>query len=147
MLSLLGIPVPLTGMLITRQITSAENAWRGAYYSVRLVDPLQALRVHVRGGGVASNPQLAFGAGTIGRWFAIGDVILSRSDYGASYAIPAAFTTQDGWILPPDTVINVGIASTLFDHSGGGVQVERLSGPVPEKDFGGGYWLDTYGRA
>lgn len=129
--------------------TGASNAWGPlGYTTVRLVAPLPALRVHTRAGvAAATQPALAGGAGTFGRWFAIGDVILTRDQYKAAHALPAGFTHQDDWLLPTGTVLNVGIAGPLFGHRGGALQAERLSGPEPTRTALKGHWSNRSGTA
>lgn len=140
--SLPASPLPLRD-------TSAENAWtpRG-YRTIRLTQSIPAMRVHVRAGvGAAFQGHLALGAGRHGRWFAIGDVILTREEYAAAHALPAGFSHQDDWELPIGTVLNVGYAGPLFGHPGGALQAEWISGPPPTVRSIDGYWSSKSGRA
>lgn len=135
-------------VFVDSQPTKAFDAWLlGQYRTVRLERALPALRVHARGGiGAAANPTLV-GAGTSGRWFAIGDVILQRAEYVASHALPATFTAQAEWLLPIGTILNVGVAGPLFRHPGGGLQAEWLSGLPPQEHSISGFWLNRSGTA
>jgi hypothetical protein len=129
--------------------TSCADAWLGGYYStVRLLEDLDAVRVHVRGGvAAAAKDFLATGAGSLGRWFAVGDVILTRTAYTDSRALPAGFSKVDWCVLKAGSVVNVGHCHPLFGHSGGGEQVELVSGPVPDRETVEGSWSDRAGRA
>jgi hypothetical protein len=149
MLRLPGIAELLPAIMIQRQKTSAENAWRtGSFHTIRLVEALPAIRVHSRvGSAAAKDPKFAVGAGTLGRWFAIGDVILTRDEYADLHALPGRFTTQDEYLLPPGTELNVGIAARLFGYSGGALQAERLAGPNPKPQPVKGFWANRYGNA
>ncbi len=150
MMTLPGLPEPLPVRLLPRRAATpgTETAWLGEHHTVQLLAPLAALRVHQRGGtAAASAPGPAWGAGTWGNWFAIGDVVLSRSQYAARYALPGAFTHQDEWQLPAGTVMNVGIAGPLFGHDGGGLQAQRLDGPPLQRRRLHGYWVDRVGSA
>jgi hypothetical protein len=148
MLTLPGVPDPLPALLVSLQQTSSDAAWQHLRHTVCLLAPLPAIRVHARAGaGAASREGLAFGAGTVGRWFAIGDVVLTRSAYSAEHALPESFTHQDDWLLPAGTVLNVGRAGPLFGHQGGALQAEWLSGPRPERRRIEGYWTDQSGNA
>jgi hypothetical protein len=115
--------------------TSCPDAWlAGQYSTVRLVEDVAAVRVHV-GAGVAASAKafLSTGAGSLGRWFAVGDVILTRTAYTDSRALPAGFSKVDWCRLRAGSVVNVGWCHPLFGHGGGGEQVEWLSGPQPEQ--------------
>lgn len=139
----------MSAVAVTPIETGSANAWGAhGYQTVRLLADLPALRVHTRSGAAAATrPELAGGAGTLGRWFAIGDVILTRDDYQAAHALPAGFSHQDDWLLPAGTVLNVGIAGPLFGHPGGALQAERLSGPPPRHTPLAGYWANRAGNA
>lgn len=144
-----GSDIDIPAVAIAPVQTGASNAWgpRG-YTTVRLLEPLPALRVHTRSGAAAATrPELAGGAGTVGRWFAIGDVILTRDQYKAAHALPAGFSHQDDWLLPAGTVLNVGIAGLLFGHAGGALQAEHLSGPEPTRTVLNGHWSNRSGTA
>ena len=148
MLKLPGVPDPLPAMLVSRQQTSSDAAWRHLRHTVCLLAPLPAIRVHVRAGAAAASVErLALGAATAGRWFAIGDVILTRSAYAAEHALPDSFSHQDDWLLPTGTVLNVGQAGPLFGHRGGALQAEWLSGPSPQRRRIEGYWSNQSGNA
>ena len=139
----------ISGTPQPRQPTSCAEAWLGGHYStIRLSENVEAVRVHV-GAGLAASPGefLSTGAGSLGRWFAVGDVILTRSAYTASRARPAGFSKVDWCVLKAGSVVNVGECHPLFGHSGGGEQVELVSGPAPEQETVVGNWSDREGRA
>ena len=137
-----GTPQPLAR-------TSCADAWlSGVYETIRLSENVQAVRVHV-GGGVAGSASgyLSTGAGSLGRWFAIGDVILTRSAYTASRALPSGFSKVDWCILKAGSIVNVGRCHPLFGYGGGGEQLELVSGPAPERETVEGNWSEQTGRA
>lgn len=148
MITLPGISEPLPAVLLPQRASSSKAAWRDTHHTVQLMAPLAALRVHQRAGAAAAYaPGLAWGSGSWGRWFAIGDVVLTRSEYSARYALPGSFTHQDEWLLPAGTEMNVGIAGPLFGHVGGELQAELLGGPHPERRRLHGYWVNRSGSA
>jgi hypothetical protein len=132
-----------------KQPTSAPSAWLGGNYrTLRLASDLEAVRVHVgAGAGAARKAPLATGAGSTGRWFAVGDVILTKSDYTSSRALPSGFTKVDWCRLKAGSIVNIGRCSPLFGHVGGGEQVELVSGPRPEQVTSSGNWSDRSGQA
>jgi hypothetical protein len=137
----------ISGIQQPRARTKAADAWLfGEYRTLRLTRDVEAVRVHV-GAGVAASARemLSTGAGSYGRWFAVGDVILTRSAYTASRALPAAFSKVDWCVLKAGSVVNVGRCNPLFGHSGGGEQVEFVSGPSPERQTTNGNWSDREG--
>jgi hypothetical protein len=129
--------------------TTCADAWLGGrYMTVRLAHDVEAVRVHVGAGiGASTRGHLAVGAGSRGRWFAVGDVILTRPAYTDSRALPSAFSQVDWCMLKAGTIVNVGRCHPLFGHSGGGEQVEVVSGPEPEQVTITGNWSDRAGRA
>jgi hypothetical protein len=128
--------------------TSCPEAWLGTYETLRLSENVEAVRVHV-GAGVAASSRdfLAMGAGSQGRWFAIGDVILTRSAYTGSRALPSGFSKVDWCVIKAGSIVNIGRCHPLFGHGGGGEQLEFVSGPAPERVTSGGNWSDRAGRA
>ena len=116
--------------------TSCPEAWlSGQYSTVRLSDNVEAVRVHVGAGVAASSREfLATGAGSRGRWFAVGDMILTRSAYTDTRALPAGFSTVDWCVLKAGSIVNVGQGHPLFGHGGGGEQVELVEGPEPGQE-------------
>src|SRR4051794_20574624 len=90
--------------------TSCHDAWLGGTYdTIRLSADLEAVRVHVGAGVAASSKDfLATGAGSQGRWFAIGDVILTRSAYTGSRALPSGFSKVDWCLIKAGSIVNVG---------------------------------------
>jgi len=149
LISLPGLPEPLPALVLPQRSSSSKEAWRdNSYHTVQLTAPLAALRVHHRaGGGAAAARELAWGSGTQGRWFAIGDIVLTRSEYAARYALPGSFSHQDEWQFPAGTAMNVGIAGPLFGYPGGELQAEWLSGPPPERRRLHGFWINRSGSA
>jgi hypothetical protein len=139
----------ISGTSQPRQPTSAPNAWLGGnYQTIRLVTDVEAVRVHVGAGvGASRRDGLATGAGALGRWFAVGDVILTKSDYANSRALPSGFTKVDWCRLKAGTIVNTGQCSPLFGHLGGGEQVEWVSGPRPEQMTTVGNWSEREGNA
>jgi hypothetical protein len=126
----------ISGTAQVKQPTSCADAWLdGQYSTIRLAADLDAVRVHVRGGVAASSKDfLATGAGSLGRWFAVGDIILTRTAYTDSRALPAGFSKVDWCVLKAGSIVNVGRCHPLFGHGGGGEQVELVSGPTPEQE-------------
>jgi len=144
-----GSDIYLPAALMPNAQSSALNAWGPfGYATVVLTEDMPVLRVHIRAGAAASTSSgLAWGAGSWGRWFAIGDGIHTREEYQALHALPGGFSHQDEWILPATTILNVGIAGPLFDHPGGAPQGEWLSGPDPTLAPLVGFWSSKSGRA
>lgn len=141
--------IELPAVVIPSQRTKADNAWSGrGCCTVRLLQPIHAIRVHARAGIAASSKEaLAWGGGKRGSWYAIGDVILTRDDYKRVHALRAGFSHQDEWTLLQGTILNVGIAGPLFGHAGGAAQAEWLSGPDPTVRVIRGYWANRSGNA
>jgi hypothetical protein len=115
--------------------TRAPEAWTGMPLTVELYRPLEVLRVS------------ASRLGLVGDWFALGDWIQTRSEYRRTRALPRNFIYQGVATLRPGTVVNVGICSPLFGHSGGGLQAEFLDGPLPPVHPLDGVWIDAEGSA
>jgi hypothetical protein len=126
----------ISGTPQLRQPTSCADAWLDGHYStIRLSGDVDAVRVHVRGGVAASAKDfLATGMGSLGRWFAVGDVILTRTALTDSRALPAGFSKVDWCVLKAGSLVNVGRCDPLFGHGGGGAQLELVSGPPPEQE-------------
>jgi hypothetical protein len=127
MTGIAGTPQP-------RQPTSCAEAWLGGQYStIWLSEDVEAVRVQV-GVGVAPAAKdfLATAGGSLGRWFAVGDVILTRTAFTDSRGLPAGFSKVDWCVLKAGSIVNVGRSHPLYGHSGGGQQVELVSGPAPE---------------
>lgn len=72
---------------------------------------------------------------------------MTRDEYANAHALPGRFTTQDEYLLPMGTELNVGIAAALFGYSGGALQAERLNGPNPRPQPVKGFWANRYGNA
>src|SRR5262249_38822036 len=108
-----------------RRQTSCPDAWlAGRYATMRLSEDVEAVRVAVRG-GVAQKAKdfLPTGAGEHGRWYAVGDMIMTRTAYTDSRTLPTSFARIDWWVIKAGSIVNVGQGHPLFGQSGG-VQVE-----------------------
>jgi hypothetical protein len=141
--------IELPAVVVASQWTKADDAWSSrGFCTVRLLQPIGAIRVHARAGIAASSKEaMAWGGGKRSCWYAIGDVILTRDDYKRAHALPAGFSYQDEWTLLQGSVLNVGIAGPLFGHAGGAAQAEWLSGPDPTARAIHGYWANKSGNA
>jgi hypothetical protein len=139
----------ISGTPYPKQPTSATSAWLGGNYrTIKLAADVEGVRVHVGAGvGAARRESLATGAGSLGRWFAVGDVILTRSDYTSSRALPSGFSKVDWCRLKAGSIVNVGQCSPLFGRMGGGEQVEWVSGPRPKQVTTDATWSDREGHA
>jgi hypothetical protein len=142
-----GFNEKIPAVVLPLRSTRADNAWLGERFTVRLVADLPALRVHSRGGIAATHQEQFSRSGTVGSWFAIGDVILTREEYLAVHALPGNFTHQDEWLLPSGSILNVGICSPLFGHKGGALQAEWLEGPPLQNRPLKGWWSSKIGNA
>ncbi|MBS0393457.1 MAG: hypothetical protein JSR54_02465 [Proteobacteria bacterium] len=104
------------------------RAWVGGeWLTVRLLAPLEALRVHTAGRAYPGRPA----SSEQGRWYALDDVIETSGELAASRSLPGAFTHTSVVRVPAGAVLNVGFASALFGGAGGGGQAEFLGGPTP----------------
>lgn len=138
--------------LLPRSPSSDDSAWElGAYVTVRLTAPVEALRLHTDGKAFPGRPA----SQSSGAWVAIGDVIQTSSQIASTRALPTddpssatAFTHVNHAMLPVDCVLNIGIAGPKFGGYGGGFQAEYVSGPriqfVPLK---GKHWHGKAARA
>lgn len=143
-----SLPAVLLPRLAANYGPGYQNPWQaGLFHTIRLIGPLPALRVHARGGIAASSSATRAFAGTLGRWFAIGDVVLNRTDYKVLHALPGSYTHQDDWLLLPNTVLNVGLVGRAFHQAGGALQAEWVEGPTPQRRPIAGFWSDRAGRA
>jgi hypothetical protein len=137
--------IELPAELARRARTRDIGAWRAAQYvTVRLLEPVEGVRVHTDGKAFSRRPASAAG----GAWVAIGDAIDTAAQFVATRSLPGPFT-HVGWaLLPPDCIVNVGVCSPLFGGMGGGFQAEYVSGPPIEfKQAQGKYWHSRTGRA
>ena len=129
----------ISGTPQPKQPTTCAGAWLGGNYaSIKLVSDVDAVRVHVRAGvgattGSGRRESPAAAPGPLGRWFAVGDVILTDSAFTNSRSVPPGLTRVDWCRLKAGSIVNVGRSSPLFGHMGGGEQVEWVSGPRPEQ--------------
>src|ERR1051326_8952135 len=97
----------LVGTPQAKQPTSAPNAWLGGnYQTIRLAADVDAVRVQISGGsGAARRDAAATVTATFGRWFAVGDVVLTESAYTNSRAQPSGASRVD-WGDPKSTRLN-----------------------------------------
>ena len=122
--------VPIT----PRATTCDESAWQfGRYVTVKLLMPVQALRVHTDGKSFPGRS----GSQSAGRWVVIGDDIQTAPEIASTRSLPTsnpnsmtAFTHVNEATLPAGCVINIGIVSPKFGGKGGGFQAEYVSGPA-----------------
>lgn len=124
----------ISGTPQPRHPTSNARAWLGGNYTtMKLASDVEAVRVEAASGvGARPGDGLRGAWRTLGRWFAVGDVILARTAPANSRALPAGFSGVDWCRLKAGSIVNVGRCSPLFGHVGGGEQVEWVSGPAPE---------------
>jgi hypothetical protein len=137
MFTIPGSDVRLPAALLAPHATSQETGWRGRYWTLRLYGDFPAVRVWLPG---FSGPR--------GRWFAIGDVILSRDDYKRTRSLLTNFTRVAFCTLRAGSIINVGYCSALGGHPGMGEQAELVSGPPPRMSSPNDLvWSNEYGHA
>jgi hypothetical protein len=117
--------IELPAELARRAATRDIGAWRAAQYvTVRLLEPVEGVRVHTDGKAFLRRPASA----AAGAWVAIGDAIGTASQFADTRSLPGPFT-HVGWVvLPPGCIINIGVCSPLFGHTGGEFQAEYVSG-------------------
>jgi len=128
-----SIELPAT-LSIERASTRDSTAWQhGQYSTVRLLGPVEVLRVHTDGKSYPGREA----SGEAGAWVLIGDVIQTSGDVADSRSLPTAnprsmvaFTHTSEGHLRPDTVLNIGLASPKFGGVGGAFQAEYVSGPA-----------------
>ena len=134
--------------VLPKRATSAANAWLGEYRTLRLREPIRAVRVHVGGGdAAATSVELATGAGIEGRWFAIGDVVQTYGQYRATRALPAHFSRIAIGTFERGAVVNAGYCAPLFGLPGGGAQLEFIDGPRPTMTALDATWSHEAGHA
>lgn len=139
----------IPGEELPTRLTNEPTAWLyGQYKTIRLKKDVPALRVH-RGVGTAAaaNRKLAWGSGSRGRWFAIGDVILTRSEYIVAHALPEGFSKEDECVLPIGAILNVGRCGPLFGHPGRALQAEWIGGTPPKQEILRGFRINRSGNA
>lgn len=135
-------------VFVPQRPTNADNAWLGPYRTIRLIAPIDALRVHVgAGAGASIHKHLASGAGIHGRWFAVGDVVQTYEEFRSTRALPGHFTEIAIATLAVGTILNVGRCSPLFGLKGGGDQIEFIEGPNPVLRSIDALWSRTAGNA
>jgi hypothetical protein len=106
---------------IQKRGTSHQNAWKhGHYETYRLNFVIPA--VHLR------EPKAE-----LSRWFAVDEYDLSVRGYHHRYSLPKMLIDpiQNICLLQIGSIVNVGKASALFSHPGGGLQFELLPGSKP----------------
>ena len=145
--------IPETSLTIPAQevelrTTRDARAWAGGYVTVELTGSVEAVRAHVGAGTGATARDLGSSAGTLGRWYAIGDVVHTRRGFASVHSLPSSRTTKLTFFrMLPGTVLNVGRCSPLFGGEGGGVQAEWLDGPMPSAWMTTTAPLDRFGHA
>ena len=87
------------------------------------------------------------GGNRFGRWFAIGEFVLKRSEYARSRALPQNYLFVDVCELKRNTILNIGRCSGILGHKGGRGQAEFIEGPDPVRRSLGSTWVDYYGNA
>lgn len=140
------VTIPRTSFRIdARPMPHVESrepeAWLAEYLTVALNTPIEATRVGNLMGG---------------RWYAIGDDILTGPQYQSLYSLDRKRSMKNIglYVLPRDTLLNVGQCSGLvFDvrNRGGGIQAEMVDPSqmvrmAPDKHFTG-LWGNSSGNA
>jgi len=148
-----GRAIDLPAIPVTRPAPSRDpSAWElGAYTTVQLVEPVDALRVHTDGRAYPGREASA----SAGAWLAIGDVVQTSSQLANSRSLPTddptsmiAFTHVSEVTVPENCILNIGFASAKFGGLGGGCQAEYVSGPaIRFTPLEGKRWHGRAGRA
>jgi hypothetical protein len=141
-----GRTITLPAVQVTPQAKTRDTrAWQsGQYVTVRLIEPIEAVRVHTNSRPYPGRlPSAAAGA-----WVALDDVIQTSGELVRSRALPGPFTHVGEALLPTHCTVNVGVCAPLFGHTGGGIQAEYVSGPtIKFKQIPGRYWHSRQGNA
>lgn len=141
-----GRAINLPAFQVTPQAKTRDiRAWQsGQYVTVRLCEPVKAVRVHTNSKAYPDRvPSAAAGA-----WVALDDVIQTSGDLVQSRALPGPFTHVGEALLPVHCTVNVGLCAPLFGHTGGGIQAEYVSGPAIQfTQIAGKYWHGKQGNA
>jgi hypothetical protein len=125
--------VAISGTQQPQHATTNTDAWLGGQYvTLRLLNDVEAVRVYVIA-PFGNNSNSSPGAGSSGRWFAVGDVIFTQPSATSARGMWESFARVEWCRLRAGSIVNVGRCSPLFGAMGGGDQVEWVSGPVPEK--------------
>src|SRR5262245_56842668 len=111
----------ISGAPQPQQPTSNAAAWLGGRYTTfRLISDLEAVKVYML--AAFAHPaadKVAASATSNGRWFVVGDVILTRSDPVGSRGSWSTFVRVDWCRLKAGSIVNVGRCSPLFGPMGG----------------------------
>jgi hypothetical protein len=108
--------------------TSQSTAWNKDYYETyRLNQTIPAARLHPGSNKCG------------GHWFAVDTYDVSIESYHNKLALvdKEGYPTKmkkpalDRFLLPPGSIVNVGLAKSQGSYSGGGFQFEFVSGPNP----------------
>jgi hypothetical protein len=127
----IGMP-EIPGTPHPKQGTSRVDAWLGGHYStMRLSRDVDAVRLPTAVGVASSKEPLGTGGATLGRWFAVGNVILTRTAYTDARTLPGTLIRVEWYVLKAGSIVNVGRCHPLFGQ-GGDEQIEFVSGPAPE---------------
>ena len=148
--------VPFTDVVIPASVekqaeTQDPKAWYGSYRTVRLLEPIRALRLHGNGAFFPSPDEPVasdWPSGKFGRWFSVGNDVLALGDFQEAASLPHSFPAMSEFWLDEGTILNVGIASRRFHGRRGGMtQAELIGGPRAVLLMDGGILLDRYGNA
>lgn len=166
-----GKAVPLSAKIILPKIKSGqENAWvNQEYTTITLLQNLNVLRMHFFDGkiiaGITDKEKKP--SGLIGSWFFlddnnIEDIIISKNELYDKFSTPkmktiygetSLYSDLSCFMMSPNTILNIGIASALFGWKGGGIQLEFIHGTEPSykgEKYGSRYFLNLsnkYGNA
>ena len=147
-----GKTITLPAVEISPRAKSDQTAWQsGKYVTVRFSAPVAGIRVHTDGKAFPGRPASA----AMGAWVAIGDVIQTAPALANSRSLPSAnpqamtaFTHTSDAVIPPQCVVNIGVASAKFGGAGGGFQAEYVSGPLIQfTPLPGKHWHGQAGHA
>lgn len=100
--------------------TTHMDAWKDGYYETYCVHvALPAVRLHAK-----LHRRL-------GRWFAVDTYAESVAQFRKKMALINPSEVAESFILPPETVFNIGTAKEQGRLPGGGFQIELVNGPPP----------------
>lgn len=139
--------------MLKNQGTQDLSVWAGErYWTVKLYEPLRAIRLHGRGTPFL-NPdapldKAMWWSNRTGSWYSLGDEALSLSEFQQGASLPHSFSALTEFMLSSGTILNVGIASKRFlGRVGGMVQAEWIAGPQATVSVDGGLLMDRSGNA
>ena len=141
-----GKAIDLPAVRLSKTITREGSAWRGGdWITVRMVGPLDALRVHTDGKRVDLRDVRP--TSSKGAWILIGDVIQTSSQITQARALPGLFTATSQVQVLSTTVLNIGLCGQLFGFPGGGWQAEYVNGPEFKISRLPNVWMNRSGSA